>query len=141
MKPANIGLSRGPAVTVLIEPRDSAIVDDLALLIAPATINYLPLGDFVDVASNDAVHQLGGAASGEQVFVQRRDIDQRSRIADGVVLVLVVHLVGADRVISRPLAVVEAGTQRKSALVKSRSNGHVRPQGKCGTLDYKCAGR
>jgi len=64
-------------------------------------------------------HQLGGIAPGDQVLVQRRDINQGRRIADGVVLVRVVHLVHADRVVSRPLAVIEALAEWESSFVKS----------------------
>ena len=34
------------------------------------------------------------------------------------------HLVNADRVVSRPLAVVEALAERKSSFVKCGSDGH-----------------
>src|SRR5262249_48873977 len=60
----------------------------------------------------------GGILARDDVLVQRRDIDQRSRIANRVVLVLVMHLIGAYRVVSGPLAVVQAVAQRKSTLVK-----------------------
>ena len=55
---------------------------------------------------------------------KRRDVDQRGRVADGVVLVLVMHLVNADRVIARPLAVIEALAERESSFVKCGSYGH-----------------
>src|ERR1700694_2443678 len=35
-----------------------------------------------------------------------------------------VHLIHADRVVSRPLAVVEALAERESSFVKSSSDGH-----------------
>jgi hypothetical protein len=35
----------------------------------------------------------------------------------------VMHLVHADRVVPRPLPVIQAVTQRKGALVKSSSDG------------------
>ncbi len=125
MKPAQVRLGGGPAIAVFVEPRDSAVVHHFALLVAPAAVNDLPLGHFVDVARNDPVHQLGGIASGDQVLVQRRDVNQRRRIADSVVLMLMVHLIHADRVVSRPLAVVEALAERESSFVKCGSNGHV----------------
>ena len=50
---------------------------------------------------------LAGIAPVDQVFVQRRDINQGTGVTDGIVLMLVVHFVGADRVIARPLAVVK----------------------------------
>src|SRR5262249_5706924 len=49
---------------------------------------------------------------------------QRARIADGVVLVLVMRLVSADGVVAGPVAVVQALAQRMRTLVKSRGDGH-----------------
>jgi len=124
MKPAQVGLGGSPAIAVFVQPRDGAVVHDFALLVAPAAVNHLSLRNLVDVASNDAVHKFGGIATGEQVLVERGDINQRSGIADCVVLVLMVHFVSADRVVSRPLAVVEALTKRESTFVKCGSDGH-----------------
>ncbi len=59
----------------------------------------------------------------DQILVERRDIDQCAGIADGVVLVLVMHFVHADRVVSRPLAVVEAVAEGKGSFVKRSSDG------------------
>ena len=121
-EPAQAGVGGGPAIVVFFQPRDRAVVDDLALLVAPAAINHLSDFHFVDVAGDDAVHQLGGVLARDQILVERRNIDQRGRIADGVVLVLVMHLVHADRVVARPLAVVQAVAKRKSSLVKCGSD-------------------
>src|SRR5262245_47923411 len=111
MKPAQVGLGGRPAIAVFLEPRDRAVIDHLALLVAPAAINHLSPGDLVDVARDDAVQKFGRVWSADQVFVERGYVDQRRGIADGVVLVLMMHLVGADRIVSRPLAVVEAGAE------------------------------
>src|ERR1700690_2221867 len=124
MKPAQIGLGGGPAIAVFVQPRDGAVVHHFALLVTPTAINHLSLGHLVDVARNDAVHQLGGIASGDEVLVQRSDVNQRRRIANRVVLVLVMDPVNADRVVSRPLAVVEALAEGESAFVECGSNGH-----------------
>ena len=43
-------------------------------------------------------------------------------IANRVVLVLVMRLVRADRVVARPLAIVQAVAQRKGSLVKCGSD-------------------
>ena len=52
------------------------------------------------------VDQPRGVRPGDQVLVERRDVDERRGVADGVVLVLVVRLVRADGVVAGPLAVV-----------------------------------
>ena len=79
--------------------------------------------DLVDVASDDAVHQAGRIFAGDQILVERRDVDERGRVADGVVLVLVVHFVHADGVVARPFAVVQAVAEGESSLVKCGSDG------------------
>ena len=71
----------------------------------------------VDVARDHPVHQFGGVAARDHVFVKRRDVDQRRRVPDGVVLVLVVRLVDADRVVARPLAIAQALAERESPFV------------------------
>ena len=63
----------------------------------------------------------------DQVLVERSNVNQCRRIADGVVLVLMMHLVHADGVESRPLAVVEAVAEGESAFVKCGSDGHDFP--------------
>ena len=121
-EPAQAGIGGGPAILVVFEARDGAVVDDFSLLVAPAAINYLAHSHLGDVARDDAVHQLGGVLARDQILVERRDVDERGRIADGVVLVLVMHFVHADGVVSRPLAVIKTLAKRKSSLVKCGSN-------------------
>ena len=122
-EPAQAGVGGGPAIDVFFEARDRAVVDDLALFVAPAAINHLAHFDFVDVASDDAVHQAGRVFAGDQILVQRRDVDERGRVANGVVLVLVMNFVHADGVVAGPLAVVQAVAQGESSLVKCGSDG------------------
>ena len=122
-EPAQAGIGRRPAIDILFEPRDGAVVDDLALLVAPTAIDDLSHFDFVDVARDHAIHQLGRVLAGDQVLVERRDVDERRGVADGVVLVLVMHLIDADRVVARPFAVVQALAERECSLVKCGSDG------------------
>ena len=122
-EPAQARIGGSPAIDVLFQARDRAVVDDLALFIAPAAIDHLPDFDLVDVARDHAVHQARRVLAGDQVLVERRNIDERARVANGVVLVLVMHLVHADGVVSRPFAVVQAVAKGKSALVKCSSDG------------------
>src|SRR6185437_15977272 len=105
-----------------------------ALFVAPAAVDNLAHRHLVDVARNHPVHQAGGVLAAHYVFEQRRDIDQRGRVADGVVLVLVVGFIHADRVVARPLAVVEAVAQGKSALVECGSD---RQAGSCNAFCMK----
>ena len=121
-EPAQARIGCRPAIFVFFEARDRAIVDDLAIFIAPAGIDHLPHRDFVDVARDHAIHQFGRILAGDQILVERRDIDQRAGVADRVVLVLVVHFIHADRVVSRPLAVIQAMAERERSLVKCSSD-------------------
>src|SRR5262249_27730781 len=122
-KPAQAGIGRGPAIFVLFQASDCAVVNHLSLFIAPAAVDHLTRLHLINVARDHAVYQPGGVFARDQILIQRRNIDQRGSIADGVVLVLVMHLIGADCVIARPLAVVQALAQGKSAIVKCSTNG------------------
>src|SRR5215472_15317639 len=122
-EPAQAGIGCGPAILILLEAGDGAVVDDHPLLVTPAAVDHLARLHLVDVARDHAVHQLGGVLARDDVLVQRRDIDQRRRIANRVVLMLVMHLVGAYRVVTGPLAIIQAVAQRKSTFVKCSTDG------------------
>ena len=126
VEPSQAGISRRPAIEIFSQPRDRAVVNHFALLVAPAAINHLPHGHFVDVARNHAVHELCRIAPADQVFEKRRHINQRRRIPDRVVLVLVMHLVHAHRVIARPLAIIHALAKLRCPVVNRCSNRHCR---------------
>src|SRR5262249_8044914 len=119
-------------VFVFAESRNCAVVDDVALVIAPAAVDDLIDRYFVDVARDDAIHEARGIGTGDAVFVERRDVDERGRIADSVVLVLVMHLVHATRVVTGPLAIVEAFAESESSFVKCRADGHEASGGEGG---------
>ena len=80
----------------------------------------------MDVARDDAIHQLGRVLSHNHVLVEGGDIDERGGVANGIVLVLVMHFVDTDRVVSGPLAVVETLTKRERPRMKCSSDrqGH-----------------
>src|SRR5579872_856239 len=122
-EPAQARIGGCPAINVLLEMRDRAVIDDLAILVAPAAVDNLPDFHLVDVARDDAIHETGRVFAGDQILVERRDVDQRTSVPDRVVLVLVVHFVDADRVISGPLAIIQAITKGERSLVKRGSDG------------------
>ena len=124
LEPAEAGVGGGPAVVVFAEARDGAVVDDFAFGIAPAAVDDLVDCDLINVAGDDAVDELGGVASGDAVFEEGRDVDERGGVADGVVLVLVVHFVNADGVIAGPFAIVEAFAEGEGAFVEGGSYWH-----------------
>ena len=53
----------------------------------------------------------------ERAHRGNRHVDQGRRVSNGVVLVLVMRLIGADGVIARPLAIIEALAQAQGAFV------------------------
>ena len=117
-------IGRRPPEQVVVEPRHRAIVDDLTVFVAPRRVEHLADGHFRDVPGNQAIDQAGGVRTRNQVFEQRRDVDERRRIANRVVLVFVMALVRADRVVARPLAVVQALAEGERAVVHGGANGH-----------------
>ena len=127
-EPAQAGIGGGPAIDVFFETRNGAVVDDLALFIAPAAINDLAHFDFVDIARDNAVHEACRVLAGDQILVKRRDVDERGRVANGVVLVLMMHFIHADGVVARPLAIVQAVAKGESSLVKCGSDGQRVPR-------------
>ena len=84
------------------EPRHRAVVDHLAVFIAPRRVVDLADGHLRRVARDDAIDQAHRIAAGHAVLEERRHVDQRARVANRVVFVLVMRLVGADRVVARP---------------------------------------
>ena len=125
LEPAEAGVGGGPAIFIFAKAGDGAVVDYFAVGVAPAAVNDLIDTDFVDVAGDDAVYELGGVAAGYAIFEKWGNIDERGGVADGVVLVLVVHLVDAHGVIAGPLAIVEAFAERHRSLVKGSAYRHA----------------
>ena len=76
-------------------------------------------------SSDDAIDETRRIFSGEPVFEQRRDIDQRGRVTNRVVLVFVMRLVRADGVIARPLAIAKTFAEWQCPFVKCGSDGHA----------------
>src|SRR4030095_3491727 len=94
-----------------------SIVDHLAMLVAPGRVVHLTDRHLGDIARDHSIHESRGVSPGDQVLEERRYVDERRRVSDRVVLVVVMALVRADRVVARPVAVVEALAQRGGAFV------------------------
>ena len=123
-EPAQIGIGGRPAIAVLLQPRNCAIVNDLAFFVAPAAVDHLVDGDLVDVTGDDTIHEAGGVAPGDHVLEQRGHVEKRGGVANGVVFMLVMSFINADRIEPRPLTVIQALAKWKGALVDCRSYGH-----------------
>src|SRR5215469_10731565 len=124
-KPAQIGVGGSPAIGVFSQSCNGAVVNDLAVFIAPAAIDDLIDGDFVDIAGQYAIDKASRITTCYEVLEQGRDVDQSRRIADGVVFVFVVRLVHADGVKAGPLAIIQAGAEGKRSFVNGGTDGHL----------------
>ena len=109
---------------LLVEAKNRSVLNDRAVVLAETAVERLADGAFCHIASDDAVYQFQRVLAANVVLVQWRDVDQRRRIADRVILVVVHHVVGARDEIARPGAPVLAGTQRRCARMKWRPDGH-----------------
>ena len=135
LEPAQGRIGRRPAVDVLLQARDGPVVDHLALLVAPRRVDDLADGDLAHVPRDDPIDEARRVAPRDPVLVEGRDVDQRRGVADRVVLVLVVRLVGGDGVVARPVAVVQALAERERLLVNGGSDRHT------STSSSRCRGR
>ena len=103
-QPAVLGIRRGPAEAILGQAMDGAVVDDLAVLVAPRRVVDGAVPELGRVAGDDPVDELQGVAAADLVLVERADVDQGGLLADRVVLDVVEVGVDAGREIARPLA-------------------------------------
>ena len=126
LEPAQARVGRRPAVDVLLQARDGAVVDDLAVLVAPGRVD-----DRADATtlrrSRVTIRSTSRVASlpDEPVLEERRDVDQRRGVADRVVLVLVVRLVGARRR-SSPTTRGSSGSRREGTFSRVRRSRSAR---------------
>ena len=123
-EPSQARIGGGPPIALLAKPRHGPVIDDLALLVAPRRVDDLSDRQFRRIARDEPIDEPRRVASGDDVFVERRHVDERGRIPNGVVLVLVMRLVRADGVVARPVAVIQALAERERALVERGTDRH-----------------
>ncbi len=111
---------------IFIQTLNGAVVDHFTGFIAPGSVHDLTHFALRDVPSDDSVHKTCGVRPGDFVFEERRDIDQASRVANGIVLMIVSHLVCADGEISRPVAPFMALAEFGGSGVKRSGLGQSR---------------
>jgi hypothetical protein len=124
LEPTQVLLGRGPAERLIVQPGDSAVIDDLAEVIAPRGIDHLAGLDLGRVTGDDPVDQANRVRAADVVLVERRDVDQDRGVADADVLMEMQIVVCARREIAGPLAPTLRAIERRSAFVKWRSDGH-----------------
>ena len=123
-EPAQRRIGRRPTVRLLVQAGDRAVVDDAALLVAPRCVVDAADRELARVARDHAVDERCRVRAGDEILVERRDVDQGGRLADGVVLDLVRVVVGACGEIARPLPPLQLAVERLGAGMERGSDGH-----------------
>ena len=117
-QPARVRLGARQAVRPVVEAADRAVVDDLAVGVAPRRVQHLPDGALGDVARDHAVEQPRRVAARDQVLVERRHVEKRRRIADRRVLAIGVGVVRGRDLMAGPAAPGLRPYQRGGSRVK-----------------------
>ncbi len=123
-QPAQVGVGRRPPEAGVGQARHRAVVDHLAVVVAPRRVVDLPDGHLRGITRDDAVHEAAGIRPVQVVLEERRDVDEAAAVPDRVVLVLVMRLEGAHRVETGPVAEAEAAGQGQRARVKGGADRH-----------------
>src|SRR6185436_7138879 len=124
-QPAELGVGGGPEVLGLGESMDRAVVDDLAVLVAPGRVPDLPHGELRGVAGDHPVDERGRVRAGDAVLVQGRDVDQRGSLADRVVLDVVRVGVRGRGPVAGPLAPLLLAIERGGPRVERGPDAHA----------------
>jgi len=83
------------AKMILRQAKHGAVLDDGPIVLAETSVKSLTDRAFGYVPRHHAIDQPKRVFASDVVLVKRRDIDQSRRIADGVILVIVHHIVRA----------------------------------------------
>ena len=119
VEPAQVRIGRGPAKRCSSSRVTVPSSITLPSLVAPRRVDQTwPTASFD--ASRVMMRSTSRVASGPVTrYLKSGETSiSAARVADRVVLVLVVRLVGADRVVARPVAIVQALAQRQRARVE-----------------------
>ena len=123
-EPAQRRIGGRPAVALLVQPGDRPIVHDKAVFVAPGRVVDAADGELVRVARDHAVDEPRRVRAGDEILVERRDIDERGRLADGVVLDLVGVVIRAGGEIARPFPPLLLAVERRRARIERGSYRH-----------------
>ena len=121
-EPAQRRVGGRPAVALLLEAGDRPVVDHAAVLVAPGRVVDAADAELARVPRDHAVDEPRGVRPGDQVLVERRDVDERRRLPDGVVLDLVGVGVRARREIARPFAPLQLGVEWRGPGIERGSD-------------------
>ena len=124
IQPAIRRLSRRDAKVRVVQPPDRAVVEDLALLVAPAAIAHLPDFQAGNVPHHDTRKKRRRVRTAHVVLVERRHVDQPGGVAKGEVFAFVVRVVRANGVVPGPVFPAHGFVQLGCARMERRRNGH-----------------
>ena len=124
-EPSKLGIRGRPAIQALVEPVDRAVIDDLAVLVAPGRVVDRPDLELRRVPGDHAVDEPHRIRPRHEVLVERRHVEQRGGLTDGVVLDVVRVGVGARGEVARPLAPLHLAIEWGGPWMERRSDAHV----------------
>ena len=126
VEPAKGGVGRSPAELLLADPGDGAVVEHLPILVAPARVDDRIPADLRRVARDDPVDETHGVGSADSVLVQRRHVEDRGGLANGVVLDVMGVGVDARGEVAGPLTPHHLAVERCRSRVKRGPDAHAR---------------
>src|SRR5258706_9216349 len=124
-EPALLRIRGGPPELVRGEAMDRAVVDDLAVLVAPGRVVDLPDLELRRIAGDDPVDEPLRLWTGDAVFVERRDVDEGGCLADRVVLDVVGVGVHRRGPVARPLPPLELPVERRGPRMERAAHAHA----------------
>ena len=130
-EPAVAGVRGRDAVSVLREARHGAVVEDLALLVAPGRVVGPVDRELGHVPRHHAVEEPEGVGARDLVLVERAHVDHGRRLSDGVVFDVVEVGVDGGGEVAGPLTPGEPGVQLLLALEERGADAHPGPPRIC----------
>ena len=128
LEPAQAGLRRADQKALAREALHVAVLQQMALLVAPGRVHHPARATLREVPRHEAIQQPFGVRAGDLVLEQRRHVDQAGRVADRPVLAFGRRLVGFDARVARPVTPRSALAQRGRPPVERRPQGFERSQ-------------
>jgi hypothetical protein len=94
LEPAKVWVCVSDTVSIIAKTPESAVVDDLSILVTPWRIFYLASGKSGQVSGDDLIDESMSFRAKHIIFEEGGDIDQTGYVPYGVVLSLVTGLKG-----------------------------------------------